>query len=324
MMSDRRAVPDRDRGCSARSTVTRRSILAGLSTAVLAGISAAERAGGVETAVTRVGVRDAGLVGTLFLPARPTELPAIVSLAGAVGGLWEAPARALAEEGFAALALATHNYEGRPPSLRLLPVEYVEQAVDWLRTRAKPKRDVVALRGWSRGGELALLAASLVSSVNAVLAYSPRCYVGREQNKPNNFDDPTAAAAWTYRGAPLTGEALPRTMLSDPAHQSFEDIYGIAAERIKGPIMFVSGQADTGLAGTTATFSCNQAMRRLELFGSPYPRLHLSYPDAGHNIAGPPPFAGPVEDGGTLEGDTTAVDDSWPRSLAFLRMAAEA
>ena len=52
--------------------------------------------------------------------------------------------------------------------------------------------------------------------------------------------------------------------------------------------------------------------------------MHYSYPEAGHSIAGPPPFTGPVEGGGTLAGDAAAVADSWPRGLGFLKDLAHA
>jgi dienelactone hydrolase len=297
-----------------RLALSRRALLSCLPAAALIGCG--------EPGVTRVPVREAGLVGTLFLPPNPERQAAVVSLTGAGGGLWEAPAQALAEAGFATLALATHNYPGLPSKLRLIPLDTVEKAVTWLRDRVRPKNGCVALRGWSRGGELALLLASLTPTVNAVLAYSPRCYVAREHGKPNNFNDPTAAAAWTYRGATLAGQPLPSAMLEDPARQSLEDLYGIAVERIAGPIMLVSGQADTGIVGTSAAVGCDRAMRRLDLFHFAHSHVHHSYPDAGHNIAGPPPFEGPVQDGGTLAGDAAAVADSWPRSLTFLKAAA--
>jgi len=289
---------------------------------MLGGVSAVVLSGRARSAVQSIAVREAGLVGTLLLPADGSERPAIICLTGAMGGLWEAPARALADEGFATLALATHNSPGLPDKLRLLPLDYVERAVDWMRMRCKPRHGCVALRGWSRGGELALLLASLTPSVNAVLAYAPRLYVGREHGRPNNFDDPTAVAAWTWRGQPVIGEALPRAMLDDPARQSFEDLFGIAVERINGPIMLISGQADTGLAGTTATSGCDKAVRRLARHHFAHRYEHLSYPDAGHNIAGPPPFTGQADDGGTVDGNRAAIADSWPRSLAFLREAA--
>lgn len=294
--------------------MSRRAFIASVSAAALAGCGEGDDQG-----ITRIDVREEGLVGTLFLPATVQKMPAVVCLTGAGGGLWAEPASALAEAGFPALALATHNFDGRPANLRLFPLDYVERAVDWMRDRAKPRGGIVALRGWSRGGELALLLASLSSSVDAVIAYAPRCYVGRQDNTPNSFDDPGVAPAWTYRGKPVAGVPLPSAMLQDPAHQSFEDRFGIAVERIRGPVMLVTGQADTGLSGTTATFSSDQAMRRLDLFKFPYPHAHYSYPGAGHTIAAPPPFVGPVEGGGTLAGDAAAIADSWPRSLAFLR-----
>jgi dienelactone hydrolase len=272
--------------------------------------------------VVRVPVLERGLIGTLFLPAGPSDLPAVVCLAGAMGGLTEAPAHALAADGFPALALATHGVEGRPERLRLLPLDYVEDAVEWVRARSGNGH--VALRGWSRGGELALLLASFTPSVAAVLAYAPRCYVGLEHGKPNNFNDPTAAPAWTWRGRPVEVAPLPPAMWADPKRWTFEETRGIPVENIRGPIMLVSGGADTGLAGTTARFGCESVMRRLALYRFAYPHLHLTYPDAGHAIAGPPPFEGPAEEGGTPAGNAAAVADSWPRSIAFLRQAGSA
>jgi len=298
------------------SGMTRRAVLGGLAGAAVAGFVYRAASG---TDMTVRDVREAGLVGRLFSPARPTGLPAVVSLAGAGGGLWEAPARALAREGFTALALATHNYEGRPERLRLLPVEYVVDAVEWLRRTARPEGGLVALRGWSRGGELALLAAALTPAINAVLAYAPRCYVAREQNKQDNFGDPNAVAAFTWKSREVEGSALPKEQWLDPAKPSFEELYAIPVERIAGPIMFVTGTADTGIVGTTAEFSSGQAIRRLKLASFAHRYVHYSYPGAGHSIADPPPFAGPLIGGGTVAADMAAVADSWPRSLAFLR-----
>ena len=299
-----------------QSKSTRRAFMLGVPAALAAGTALCSAP---PAPVQRIPVREAGLVGTLFLPNEPTRMPAVVSLAGAMGGLWEQPAEALAQAGVPALALATHNAEGRPPKMSLLPIEYVIGGVEWLRARVKPTNGRVVLRGWSRGGELALTAASLSPAVNAVIAYAPRCYVGREQDKPNNFNDPNAAAAFTWNGRPVEGVPLPEEMRIDRTKPSLEDWHGIAVDRIAGPIMLISGSADTGLAGTTPDFSCDMAMRRLELYKSPWPRIHEHYPDAGHAIAGPPPYEGPTDGGGTIAGNTAAVAASWPHALQFLR-----
>ena len=298
------------------AALARRNVLIGLPLLALANCGRPPPA--------RAEVRHNGLVGTLFLPHDSAARPAVVCLTGGEGGLWEAPAQSLATSGFAALALATHNYDGVPAHLRRLPIDYVEQAVDWLRARVAPQNGRVVLRGWSRGGEMALLTASMVPSVSGVIAYAPRTYVGREGNRPNNFNDPTTDAAWTFRGRALDGQPLPRAMMQDPAHPSLEDLHGIAVEAINGPIMLVSGQRDTGLDGTTATFSCDHAERRLSLFKFPFAHTHLNYAGAGHSIAGPPGFTGPVIGGGTLAADAAAIIDSWPRSLAFLEMIGRA
>ena len=110
---------------------------------------------------------------------------------------------------------------------------------------------------------LTLMVAGSPDAIDAVIAYAPRCYVALEQNRQNNFGDPAVAAAWTWRGQPVEGVPLPAAMRARPDNPSYEDLHGIAVERIAGPVMLVSGAADTGLAGTTATFSCAHAMRRL-------------------------------------------------------------
>ncbi|RTL73190.1 MAG: hypothetical protein EKK41_01140 [Hyphomicrobiales bacterium] len=304
-----------------RMHVSRRRLMAGAGALVATrGLSLDARA---MAPVERISLVGTGVVGNLFLPPETRGMPGIVCLAGAMGGTPNAVAMALANEGFPALALATHNADHRPPRLSRLPVEYVLAAIDAVREKACPANGRVVLRGWSRGGELALLSASLSSSPAAVIAYAPRCYVGREQDKPNNFGDPTAEPAFTWQGKAVQGVPLPEEMRADPANPSLEDLHGIPVERIGCPVMLVSGKADTGIAGTTAERGCASVMRRLELFRSSILRVHESYENAGHDIAGPPPYAGPATGGGTPEGNAAAVAASWPRGLAFMRALAE-
>lgn len=265
-------------------------------------------------------VREEGLVGTLFLPTGAGPFPAVITLTGAGGSIDEPPARALAQEGFAALALATHRAPGLPQSFREIPIEYSERAVWWLRKKVRPVNDFVAVRGWSRGGELALILGAMFSSIKAVLAYAPLTYVGLSVPRRENVDQSSVPVAWTWHGRPLAFKPLPRRMMADPNHPTFEDRFGIPIERTKGPILFVTGTDDKGLS-QDPTIGCERAMRRLELFRFPYRHEHLSYEGAGHDIAGPPPFNGDVEGGGTVEANRRAVADSWPRSIAFLRSA---
>lgn len=265
-------------------------------------------------------VREEGLVGTLFLPTGAGSFPAVITLTGAGGGIDEPPARALARQGFIALALATHRAPGLPHRFAEIPIEYSERAIGWLRKKIRPVNDFVAVRGWSRGGELALILGAMFPSIKAVLAYAPLTYVGLSVPRREGIDQSSVPAAWTWRGKPLAFKPLPRRLMIDPTHPTFEDLFGIPIERTKGPILFVTGTDDRGLS-QDPTIGCDRAMRRLDLFRFPYPHEHWSYKGAGHDIAGPPPFNGNAEGGGTVKANRRAVAASWPRSIAFLRSA---
>ena len=295
----------------------RRSVLKGLA---MTPVGLAFRSAFAESPVIRRPVREIGLVGTLFTPSRAGRWPAIITLTGAGGGINEAPARALAEEGFSALALATHNAEELPRELREIPLEYCERAIRWVQRHVKPRSDFIAVRGWSRGGELALIVGAMFSSINAVLAYAPRTYVALADPQAHNYSDPAAIAAWTWGGKPLAFEPLPRAMMEHPRTPTWEDRFGIPVERVKGPILFISGTTDRGIYDDPVV-GCRRAMRRLDLFHFPYRHEHWIYAGAGHNIAKPPPFGDDYTDGGTLEGTARAVEDSWPKSIEFLRRA---
>jgi pimeloyl-ACP methyl ester carboxylesterase len=160
-------------------------------------------------------VQESGLVGTLFLPETAVPTPAVICLAGAAGGIPMAPAAALAKEGFTAFALGTHAVEGRPPIIERFPLEYCFAAVAWLRETVKPASGFVAVRGHSRGGQLALLMAVLQpDDINGVLAYNPVTYVSLAPGNPYAFDDPAAPPAWTWRGRPVEGCAADPNVLN--------------------------------------------------------------------------------------------------------------
>jgi dienelactone hydrolase len=272
-------------------------------------------------------VRESGLVGTLFLAETAGPTPAVMCLAGAAGGTPTAPAAALAKEGFAALALATQAVEGRPPIIERFPLEYCFAAVAWLRQTVKPASGFVAVRGHSRGGQLALLMAVLQpDDIDAVLAYNPVTYVSLAPRNPYAFDDPAAPPAWTWRGKPVEGSASDPNVLSLGEKAGLEDSHAIALHRAKCPILLISGDDDPGIGDgshgrKSSEWSCIHAVRRLKQARYPYPYQHLAYQSAGHQLAGPPPWNGDLAAGGTREGNERAVDDSWVKSLNFLRAA---
>jgi dienelactone hydrolase len=116
----------------------------------------------------RTEVRHGGLVATLFQPPGPGLHPAVVVLGGSDGGLWELPAALLASHGFSALALAYFGLDPLPPELVEIPLKYFEAALRWLMQQEGINPQAVAVMGWSRWGELALLLGAILPALRAL------------------------------------------------------------------------------------------------------------------------------------------------------------
>jgi acetyl esterase/lipase len=125
------------------------------------------------TDVSRTEVRDEGLVATLFRPPASGRRPAIITVGGSSGGLWETPAALLASHGFVTLALAYFGIPPLPPGLAEIPLEYFGTAIRWLQRQREALPQSLAVLGPSRGGELALLLGATFPEIRAVVAYVP-------------------------------------------------------------------------------------------------------------------------------------------------------
>lgn len=280
----------------------------------------------VDPAVTRIPVRDHGLVGTLFLPIGPRPHPGVLSWGGSSGGYSETQAALLASHGYAALALAYFGAPPLPENLINIPLEYFETAIGWMQAQPGVNGDQLAVVGASRGGELALLVGATFPQIKAVVGYVPSGVLwpgndatGRRQPGP----------AWTYRGTPLpfvtTATSYFSTRYADPADLARATI---PVEKINGPVLLISGEDD---ALWPSTKLAQIAMDRLGQYRHAYPDRHLHYAGAGHLIFEPylpttasasyynPTVKATLNVGGNPKGYAAAAADSWPQVLAFLR-----
>ena len=119
---------------------------------------------------------------------------------------------------------------------------------------------------------------------------------------------------------PLFDEALENQAMIESAE--------IPVERLRGPLLLVSGGAD---AMWPSTPMAEMVERRAEHFRSRQPVVHLRYPHAGHVGSGPPGrrwsqlrgmlHRRVLDFGGTRAANANARADSWPRVIEFLENA---
>jgi dienelactone hydrolase len=285
-------------------------------------------------------VSEVGLVGTLFLPAS-TPAPGVIVLGGSEGGIAHASemAAVLASHSFAALALAYFGMNNLPRHLLEIPLEYVESAVLWLLAHPKVCGDGIGAIGASRGGELALLLASVCPQVRAVIGFAASSIVWPGYTPGSARLHP----AWMRGGIPFpfavpAHEASSRLNTLQPLvlRESFEKAIQdlsqvekavIPTEKIQGPLLLISGEDDrmwpSCLLGEMA-MARRAAARRSDC------DMHLTYARAGHAIGrlpGLPAAPTVVEDsraglsydlGGEKAGNARSAAHAWPRVLAFL------
>jgi len=293
-------------------------------------------------------IREPGVWGLFARPPGPGPFPAVIAFAGSGGGLGPAAAwaPALASHGIAALSIAYFGVPGLPDALVRIDVEVVGRAADWLLRRPDVDPRQIAVMGMSRGSELALLAGALLEPVGPVVAFAPSgvSWAGIGAHGP------VAAPAWRFGGDDIPcagihpmGYPLPEAAPGSPIalRPSFEAMLRdhdmiraaeIPIERVKGPILMVSGEAD---AMWPATEMAEIAEHRAAERGFTHELTHLRYPGAGHLCGGVPgtpaltesrhPLTGQVYSfGGSPAANAQARADSWPQVLHFLLQGSNA
>ncbi len=262
-------------------------------------------------------VAEPGVAGRLFVPAGEGRGRAVVILGGSVAGPGGPVVGALlAGHGVPALSLAYWGHPGTPDVLRDVDVEVVTRACDWLRAQDGVDDVPPSVLGLSRGGELALLAASLVpDSVGPVASFVGSGVPWGAWGEGTDVLE----TAWRFAGEPVVqmaeDEDDPDACIDDAEMVAAAEI---AVERASGPVLLLSGEADS--MWPSARLS-RIAEDRAERGGAADRVTHVAYPDAGHFCTTPPGFPLMSEDivrnGGSRAGNQTARLDSWRRLLDF-------
>jgi len=304
--------------------------------------------------VEREAVGIEGVAGTLFRPAGGDRHPLVLLLGGACRPP-PVPASVLASRGYATLALSYADGEDRPAPVEGVRLSTVARALEWFRDREAIADDRVAVVGFRKGGELALLAGATLDRVGPVVSVAGSG--AAVQSLPDRFErpdapwridvgtdpDPTSTAESAFLPWEATGEELASLVgdwcRRDPvrARPLYErGLWGVRSavrqeatfpvERTDGPVLLVSpGDDAVWPAERLAEF----AAARLSADADASYR-HVTYSGAGHALTVPglptttrgsrgtsiPGLA--LARGGRPAEDAAAEVDLWRRTLGTL------
>lgn len=285
------------------------------------------------------------VTGVFFMPSEITApRPALIVLGGSEGGYNEGWAMVVASKTrLPTLALGYFGAKGLPPTLQNIPLETIERAMAWLSRQQNVASDRFGVIGASRGGELAILAASVFQQIEAVVGYTPSGVVWEGIGEG---DTP----AWTFQGRPFP---YLRYMSDAEAERLFKEAKEKGTPYLDAPAFLYSLKMQVDRI-PSATIPVEKSQAAFLLIGNPgdgvWPsdvlsritidrlKAHnhqraftlLSYDNGGHMLVPYPyypttlrqfylPTVGVWEGlGGTPEGAATAAADSWPKVIEFL------
>lgn len=282
-------------------------------------------------------IRDDGLVGQYFCDPHAEPRPAILVLGGSEGGIGSSSqfAALFASHGYPALALAYFQCDALPDDIRHIPLEYIQNAIRWLKAQPQVHPEKIAVFGRSKGAELALVIGSVDPEIRAVIASSPSSTVCIGCSKASADSDIFSPhSSWTFRGEPLPYVPWTEAQAREAeerlqAGQRIDDIHAetwkacewleeatIPVERINGPILLLSSDDDHWWP---AAEHCDRMVERLQEKDFPHRVVHLRYENTGHMIRFPyVPTTRTRLNGGTAKNNAYACEHSWREVLQFL------
>lgn len=278
-----------------------------------------------------IDINEDNLVARYFTVDDDIPKPSVIVISGSEGRIEKAQITAglLASHGYSALALCYFGLESLPSTLEKIPLEYIENAIKWMEKEQTVLSDKICIYGRSKGGELALLAATIFKQIKGVLANTPSSIIWQGLNERNR---PSKYSSWSYQGKEIpylkfnslaAFKYITKKMLGQSAQIS--DIYKsslssskasdctIAVEKINGPILLISGENDE--FWTSKTF-CENIMKRLEVCEFKNNKEHYCCKNSGHFIT--LPYQGFRNENYNVEAMTNANKDSWNRTMNFL------
>lgn len=183
--------------------------------------------------------------GRLFFEEPTSPRPAIIFLSGSDGGIEKAQniAMLLSNYGFVTMAISYFGMRKQPSNLNQIPIEIIEEALQYLKRLEFVDASNIGIYGRSKGAELALLSLTKYSGLKCAVLNSPsdRVYEGI-RGKMN-----AKHSSWTYEDKEVPYkpfrwiEVIKNKLFKIP----MKDKTGIMElEKVKCPLLLISSFRD--------------------------------------------------------------------------------
>ena len=237
-------------------------------------------------------VRENGFEGELYIGDGTKDMVMIV-MSGSNGGMSITRTEALFyhKNGIPSLALALFKTKQTGEFLDRVPVEYVENAIKWLKEQGFQR---IGIDGMSKGSEMALLSASMFSELSCVIARVPSYFVSEGLSGKGKSKGPSGTSCWSYKGkelpyAPYNQRAFDMLKMFREERELHIIRFNrdknvtpetiIPVENIKAPILLLSSKNDEVWPSYEASLYIEKRLQEHEFV---YPVKHIAYEHMSH------------------------------------------
>ncbi len=232
---------------------------------------------------------------TQFYPATGSDIndthkhPIIFLFGGSEGGIWRDQAHEtsdLQHLGYHVVHMGYFGMEGLPQSLSRIDLGAFQKVLDHYKQLPNVDRNGIALLGVSKGGELALLLASLYPDIHTVVAVVPSHVafqasdVTLSQHASWRYNGkevpfvPYPRLSWATLKGVLDGEHYRQMHLEALKNREAVERARIKVENIHGNIYLLSAKYDQMWPSTQM---CEAIVERLKQKGFPYTYKHVIF-----------------------------------------------
>lgn len=233
-----------------------------------------------------------GFEGILF-PAEGRKDKVMIVVSGSNGGMrmTKQCAEFYSKNGIPALAVALFKTKGTQKNLDRVPIEYIENAIKWLKERGYKR---IGIDGTSKGSEIALLSASMFQDLSCVIARVSSHFVSEGLIAQGKSKKPSGTSCWSYRGkeipfAPYNAREfnVPKILLKEKEmhlitvnrEKTVTEETLIPIEKIKAPVLILSAVNDT----VWPSYESGLYMENyLKMVGFPYKYKHVVFETMSH------------------------------------------